>query len=177
MSATQMGMEPTMAGMPMPPRDLLQMAGQQGREMDMQNQESLSMMAPQGEFSKGAMNRVIGELNKVLALFQESPYPMVEEDITVFPNDLMNLFAMVTSASGDAMVEFDFMPDQIQDDRDLSLLAGKLSKLAKDKDFKRFLMDQSPKDKLLGEPKAEPTPTPTPAPTSSETDMLFAQRM
>lgn len=39
MSATQMGMEPTMAGMPMPPRDLLQMAGQQGREMDMQNQQ------------------------------------------------------------------------------------------------------------------------------------------
>ena len=67
----------------------------------------------------------------------------------------------------------DFQMEDLTDDMSLNLLAGKLTNLAKSKDFKMFLKNPPEEEATEEETMKEEAPEPT----SSEMDALFAGRM
>ena len=146
----------------------------EAQEIDMMDNEIASeMILPEGKFSKGALNRLVKELNVVLGLFQDS-YPEFEEDITIFPEEFVVKLQMVGSAAADAGVDFDFNPAEIEDDRDLAILSGRLKKLGKEKTFKKFLEDNTliPEEEVVEETVVQEEPTPT-----TDVEAIFARRM
>ena len=148
----------------------------QAQELDQTSEQMMDdLPLPEGKFSKGALNRLVGSLNEVLALFQDE-YAMFEEDQTMLPREFVEKMMMVSTAAGDADVDFDISIDDISDDRDLALVAGKLSKLAKDRDFKRFLEASTlpGQTDVVEEPMPE-EPMPEEAPV--DIDAMFAGRM
>lgn len=148
----------------------------QAEELDRTSEQMMdNLPLPQGKFSKNALNRLVGALNEVLKMFQDE-YAMFEEDQTMLPQDFVEKMMMISSAAGDADVDFDISIGDISDDRDLALAAGKLSKLAKDKDFKRFLESSSlpgTKEEPMEEPMEEAMPKKEPV----DMDAMFAGRM
>ena len=148
----------------------------QAQELD-ENAEEIraNLPIPEGKFSQDAVNRMIGALNEVLMLFEDE-YPMVEEDMTMFPEDLVDKLMMIDMATEDADVDFDISIGDISDDRDLALVAGKLTKLAKDRDFKRFLQS----DSMTGDEEVieeEVTVEEMPEEEPMDMDAMFAGRM
>ena len=78
------------------------------------------------------------------------------------------------TAANDAGVDFDLDFEEIKDDRDLAMVAGKLSKLAKDKTFKRFLESNSLRpEETEEETVVEEETVEMPA----DMDEMFARRM
>ena len=106
--------------------------------------EALAEMAPRGEFSMGALNKVVDALNAVLPAFGEmaQEYPSFNSDEEMLPPEFVNQLTMVATAAADAdmgdMLSVTDVED-VQDDRDLQLLAGKLRTLSQSRDFKQFL--------------------------------------
>jgi hypothetical protein len=136
-------------------------------------------MAPKGRFTKKALNNLVKAANRLLPLFEQEPsYPMFEEDVEVFPTDFVRVLAMfqgaVNAAVDSEMIgeDMDFQMEDIVDDMAVNLIAGKLSSLAKSKDFKNFL--KNPPEEEITEEEVEEE---TAAPTNEELDSLFAGRL
>ena len=113
-------------------------------EADEAADEALTEMAPRGEFSMTALNKVVDALNAVLPAFGEmaQEYPSFSTDENMLPTEFVNQLLMVATAATDAdMNEVLSAADvqDVQDDRDLQLLAGKLRTLSQSRDFKQFL--------------------------------------
>ena len=113
-------------------------------EVDAARDETLTEMAPQGDFSMTALNKVVDALNEVLPKFgpMVEEYPTFSSDEEVLPPEFVNQLMMVATAAADAeMMDTLAMADVegVQDDRDLQLLAGKLRTLANSRDFAMFL--------------------------------------
>jgi len=146
-------------------------------EADMAQEEEYESLSPSGEFSKSAMNGMIKEYNKVMPVFGLDKYENVAEDMQVFPADLTRGFAMISSATQDALEadaidsELLITLDGVSDDRDLLVLSGKLGLLAKSKDFKRYLRE-SP-----AEEEEEVSVEDTMQEPVADLDALFASRM
>ena len=144
----------------------------EAQEIDaIDEQIAQEIILPEGKFTKGALNRLVKELNVVLGYFQDS-YPEFEEDITIFPEEFVVKLQMVGAAAADAGVDFDFNPAEIGDDRDLAILSGRLKKLGKEKTFKKFLEDNTlvPEEEVVEETVVEEE-----APVDVEA--IFAGRM
>lgn len=157
-----------MKGGPMP-----QALEAKAQEADDKEGQLLTDSAPMGSFHVQALNSVVTALNRVLPLFKMEPYAPVSEDMEVLPPDFFKLLVMVDHAASDAgAMSLDL--GKVKTDRDLTMLAGKLGALAKDRDFKDFLNAPSAR-------KEAPVPTPSsskaPEPSDSELDSLFASRM
>ena len=137
-------------------------------------------MAPRGRFTRKALNNLVAATNRLLPLFEQTPdYPVFEADVEVFPTDFVRVLAMFQGAvqaavdSESVPADMDFQMEDLTDDMSLNLLAGKLTNLAKSKDFKMFLKNP-PEEEMTEEEVVEEEGA---APTSSEIDMLFAGRM
>jgi hypothetical protein len=159
--------------MSMPVQDIIAQAGQVGMEEDALLQEQFVSEAPQGRFTVDALNRLVKELNVVLEMFGET-YPEFAEDIAVFPEEFVRALSMVRSAAEDAGVGFDLEYAEITDDRDLAILAGKVSKLGKDKTFRKFLEDSTlmPGEEVLVEEEVI-----VPEPPVEDMEAMFAGRV
>lgn len=153
------------------PTDMLAQAEAVGQQQQMMLDQT--MIVPEGKFSKGALNRLVKQLNVVLEMFDQS-YPEFNEDITVFPPEFVTSLEMVMTAANDAGVDFDLDFEEIKDDRDLAMVAGKLSKLAKDKTFKRFLESNSLRPEEAEEETVVEEET---VEMPSDMDEMFARRM
>lgn len=144
------------------------------------DEQMFAEMAPRGRFTKKALNNLVNATNRLLPLFEQTPdYPVFEADVEVFPTDFVRVLAMFQGAVQAAVdsesipADMDFQMEDLTDDMSLNLLAGKLTNLAKSKDFKMFLKNP-PEEEMTEEEVVEEE---APAPTSSEIDMLFAGRM
>ena len=71
----------------------------QAQELDQTSEQMMDdLPLPEGKFSKGALNRLVGSLNEVLALFQDE-YAMFEEDQTMLPREFVEKMMMVSTAA------------------------------------------------------------------------------
>lgn len=116
--------------------------------MEMEEEDVFAQLAPQGPFSAKAMNQLVKATNALLPAFeQEGDYPTFDADVDVMPTDFVRVIAMFQGAVNAAVdadmidPEMDFELEQLTDDRSLTLLAGKLSALARSRDFKQFLKE------------------------------------
>jgi|TARA_R110000824_G_scaffold22518_4_gene82358 hypothetical protein len=113
-------------------------------EADTARDEALTEMAPQGDFSMTALNKVVDALNAVLPSFgpMAEEYPTFSADEELLPPEFVNQLMMVATAAADADMEDVLAMVDVEgaaDDRDLQLLAGKLRTLSESRDFKQFL--------------------------------------
>jgi len=142
-------------------------------------EESVGMEAsPKGMFSKGALNSLVKAHNAVTSMFGIPSYPSFSKDETVFPAKFTRELLMVSKAVEDATAKEILTPDMaisldgVSRDRDLAALTGKLSMLAKSKDFKKFLQEAPDEEPMMEEeaPVKEGM-------SETEMDQMFMGRM
>jgi len=137
-------------------------------------------MAPKGRFSAKALNNLVKASNRLLPKFGQTPdYPLFNSDETVFPTDLVRVLAMFQGATDGAVEmgivddEFGFDFENITDDANIMVLAGKINKLATDKRYDRYLQSQPEDD---GEEVIDDETTTEDMPPQ-DVDALFMERM
>lgn len=143
------------------------------------DEASFAAIAPQGRFGTADLNLLVDAVNLILPAFEQSPdYPKFSEDVTVLPTDFVRVLSMVQGAVNEAVgqdkidAEIDFTLEEITDGNALNLLAGKISQLAKNRDFKRFLSEPPVIEEMEEEmPEQEQMQSP------EELDALFASRI
>ena len=152
-------------------------AAEQDEEM------AFAEMAPKGRFSAKALNNLVKATNRLLPKFGQTPdYPSFEGDITEFPTDFVRVLAMFQGATDDAVEqgivddEFAFEFEDISSDGNLMILAGKINKLASDKQYDRYLKSQPTDEPIEGEEMVEDEITTEDMPPE-EVDALFMERM
>jgi hypothetical protein len=152
-------------------------AAEQDEEM------AFAEMAPRGRFSAKALNNLVKATNRLLPKFGQTPdYPSFEGDITEFPTDFVRVLAMFQGATDDAVEqgivddEFAFEFEDISSDGNLMILAGKINKLASDKQYDRYLKSQPTDEPGEGEEMVEDEITTEDMPPE-EVDALFMERM
>mgnify|MGYP003627005645 CR=1 FL=1 len=134
-------------------------------------------MSPEGRFSQKQLNNLVKATNRLLPAFgQEPDYPEFAEDITKFPTDFTRIIAMfqgaITQAAEMDAMEMDFDLTSLTDDAGLMALAGKLTSLAKSRDFKQFLKNPPVEEEEEEMEEAGPV-----QPSEEEIDAMFASRM
>lgn len=167
------------------PSELQDAAGEVAAAED----ESLSAMSPQGQFSKASLNSLVKAFNKLMPMFGKEAYPEFDADQMEFPPEFVRLFLMVMEAVGDAIEQEAIGGDlafelggAIKDDRDLAMLTGKLQLLSRSKDFKKFLKEPAEEVlevEVMVAPEEEVGEEGMAASNMSdkEIDALFASRM
>lgn len=137
-------------------------------------------IAPEGEFSASATNTFIKGLNEALKLFPGAePIEQVTEKIDgAMPEQIARSLGMVLSAYSDYSGEEQMAMSEINNDRDLKELAGKLLAYSKDKAFRAFLAKPMGEDDMrIDAIKVEvDTSGPAPqAPEGEEEDFLMSR--
>ncbi len=139
-------------------------------------------MQPRGRFTASGLNALVAATNEMLPLLDQEPtYPTFDDgEYGELPVDFTRILYMFSQASQDA-VEADivdpsvgFAIENVTDDTDLTLLAGKISKLANDKNFKRFLSEEVEDEGEEEEPVAEVSDD---SMSDEDMDSLFMSRM
>jgi len=144
---------------------------------------AFSEMAPRGRFSAKALNNLVKATNRLLPKFGQTPdYPMFNENLTELPTDFVRVLAMFQGATDDAVSqgivddEFAFEFEDITSDGNLMILAGKINKLATDKQYDRYLKSQPTDEPEEGEEMVEDETTTEDMPLE-DVDALFMERM
>lgn len=129
-------------------------------ELEMEDEDLYRKMSPRGNFTSRGLDPLVKTTNMLLPLFGQDPsYPKLSET-KVLPTDLTRVLSMFVAAVDDAIAEGILNPemkidlDMVTDDATLMSLSGKLDMLSKDKDFKRFLMEEA-SDEMDEEPRQE----------------------
>ncbi len=130
-------------------------------------------MAPRGQFSADALNRLVDEVNKLLPKIDMPLYPTFSEDITAFPPEFVDVLMGIADIASQAGIEAPFDLSAIQDDRDLAMLAGQVGQLVQDEKILDFIAGQGAEEPVAEEVTMEETPEGV-----EETDEeLFLRRM
>ena len=143
-------------------------------------------MAPSGRFSRKALNNLVKATNRLLPLFEQTPdYPQFDADLDgKLPTDFVRVLAMfqgAVNAAVDADVldsEMDFVMEDMTDDMALQSIAGKITSIAGNREFRSFLrnppeMEEEPMEEVSGAEAAMEGEDMTP----EQMDNLFAGRM
>jgi len=143
-------------------------------------------MAPSGRFSRKALNNLVKATNRLLPLFEQTPdYPQFDADLDgKLPTDFVRVLAMfqgAVNAAVDADVldsEMDFVMEDMTDDMALQSIAGKITSIAGNREFRSFLrnppqMEEEPEMEESGAEAAMEGEDMTP----EQMDNLFAGRM
>jgi len=104
-------------------------------------------LAPSGKFSRKSLNNLVKATNRLLPLFEQTPdYPQFDADIDgKLPTDFVRVLAMfqgAVNAAVDADVlddEFDFVLEDLTDDQSIQAIAGKITSIAGNREFRSFL--------------------------------------
>jgi len=150
----------------MDPGMMMAQAEAEGAIGDLRDMEEAEFeaMAPQGDFSKAALNSLVRSHNKVSKMFDMETYPDFSEGVEVFPSRFVRELMMIAQAVADAIdegvVDEEMMIDlsDVASDRDLARLAGRLDSLSRDKDFRRFLKEGPSEKEVSEEEVAESVP-------------------
>ena len=118
-----------------------------GEEAD---QRTLEERSPQGPFKAKPVNSLVKAINRLLPLFGLDPdlRETTESRVDALPVEMTRHLDMISAAANDAVAaeaieaELAYQVSDITDDTALQVVAGKIDKLSRDKDFKRFLQDQ-----------------------------------
>ena len=143
-------------------------------------------MAPMGKFSRKALNNLVKATNRLLPLFEQTPdYPQFDADIDgKLPTDFVRVLAMfqgAVNAAVDADVlddEMDFVMEDMTDDQALMSIAGKITSIAGNREFRSFLknppeMMEEPEEEISGAEVAMEGEEMSP----EQMDKLFAGRI
>lgn len=161
----------------MPVEKLQEMAT--GMEQEVVDNEAIiaegQVALPEGDFSAGKLNMMVGALNEVLGQMPEVPeYPEFQEDIEVFPQEFVDAIEMVNQVASDVgLDEVVIEVGVIGDDTDLTAAAGQLKALATSREFKQMLK-QMPGKTDLAAPVEEAPPA---GPPEEEIETLMMSRM
>jgi hypothetical protein len=150
---------------------------------EQEDEIAFAEMAPRGRFSAKALNNLVKAANRLLPKFGQTPdYPEFSGNITQLPTDFVRVLAMFQGATDDAVEqgivddEFAFDFENISDDANLMMLAGKINKLATDKQYDRYLRSQPTEDEETEEGMIEDEITTEDMPPQ-DVDALFMERM
>ena len=150
---------------------------------EQEEEVAFAQMAPKGRFSAKALNNLVKATNRLLPKFGQTPdYPAFGQDITEFPTDFVRVLAMFQGATDEAVErglvddEFAFDFEDITSDGNLMILAGKINKLASDKQYDRFLKSQPVDELEEGEEMVDDETTTEDMPIE-DVDTLFMERM
>ena len=150
---------------------------------EQEEEVAFAQMAPRGRFSAKALNNLVKATNRLLPKFGQTPdYPAFEGNITEFPTDFVRVLAMFQGATDDAVEqgivddEFAFDFENISDDANIMVLAGKINKLASDKQYDRYLRSQPTEDEETEEGMMEDDMETEDMPPQ-DVDALFMERM
>ena len=110
-------------------------------------------MAPKGNFTPKGLNNLVKAANQLLPLFGQTPdYPTFTESVKVLPTDFVRVLAMFKAAVDEAIAEgvlgeeLAISFDNVIDDIALTSLAGKISQMARNFNFKKFLKEAPPEE-------------------------------
>ena len=150
---------------------------------EQEEEVAFAQMAPRGRFSAKALNNLVKATNRLLPKFGQTPdYPEFGGEITEFPTDFVRVLAMFQGATDDAVEqgivddEFAFDFENITDDANLMVLAGKINKLASDKQYDRYLRSQPVEEEETEEGMIEDDMETEDMPPE-DVDALFMERM
>lgn len=150
---------------------------------EQEEEVAFAQMAPKGRFSAKALNNLVKATNRLLPKFGQTPdYPQFSGELTEIPTDLVRVLAMFQGATDEAVErgivddEFAFDFEQITSDGNLMILAGKINKLATDKQYDRFLKSQPVDEPEEGEEMVDDETTTEDMPLE-DVDSLFMERM
>lgn len=150
---------------------------------EQEEEVAFAQMAPKGRFTAKALNNLVKATNRLLPKFGQTPdYPMFEGEITEFPTDFVRVLAMFQGATDDAVEkgivddEFGFDFEDITSDANLMILAGKINKLASDKQYDRYLKSQPTEEPEEGEEMVDEEALTQDMPPE-DVDALFMERM
>ena len=150
---------------------------------EQEEEVTFAQMAPKGRFSAKALNNLVKATNRLLPKFGQTPdYPSFGQDITEFPTDFVRVLAMFQGATDDAVEqgivddEFAFDFEDITSDANLMVLAGKINKLASDKQYDRYLRSQPTDEPEEGEEMVDDEITTEDMPME-DVETLFMERM
>ena len=135
--------------------------------------EMLMEAAPSGQFGKDVLNRLVSEVNKILPKIGMPLYPMFEQDITDFPPEFVDVILGIADIAGQAGLDQAITLENIEQDRDVAMLAGMIAELAEEQAFIDFIgqsLDQQMPEEVIEE-------TEVVTPEGVEDEELFMQRM
>ena len=148
---------------------------------EMEEEDMYGEMTPKGKFTPKGLQPLVKATNILLPLFGQTPdYPAIKEATGEIPVDLFRVLTMFAAAVDDAISSEIIAPemklsfDGLRDDSGLMLLAGKLSKLALDREFKKFLKEPAPQDEA---PTVDEERTPMPEMGEEEANNMMMSRM
>jgi hypothetical protein len=156
-------------------------------EAEQSDEQMYSEMAPAGRYSAKALNNLVKATNRLLPLFDQDPsYPEFTSDLDgQLPTDFVRVLAMFQGAINAAVdfevvdAEMDFLMEDLTDDELLNMLAGKLTSLAQNREFKQFLrnppmMEEEEEEEMTS---GAETAMEGEEMTDEQMDSLFASRM
>lgn len=116
-------------------------------EAEAVDSEMMMQISPNGRFTSKSLNPLVKATNMLLPAFSQEPtYPDFDPGTyDQWPEDLVRIYSMFAAASRDAAVDETISDDlvidfeNVTDDNDLQVLAGKVQALARHKDFKKWL--------------------------------------
>lgn len=163
----------------------------EGQEMIAEQEDMmLAEMAPKGDFKRKPLNALVVVTRKMQPLFGlEGDYPKFDGDLTELPIEFVRVLSMFKKAVDDAIAQDILSEDdsfdiqEISDSSSLTLLAGKLNNVLRNKAFKKFLAEKPEPTEVMEESEVEETAVDsdrTPMPGGSEEmdlDELFMGRM
>jgi hypothetical protein len=115
-------------------------AEMQGMGEEMQDMFDAELPIIRGMFSETAMNALVDASNAALeAAGFEGDYPEFDSNVTEFPSEFMRLIMMLTDAAEESGAPVTIELGNIEDDRDVALLASELKRLSQSAEFKRAM--------------------------------------
>lgn len=157
------------------PQEMMMQADAIGAGMDAAEQEGMQIMTPQGKFSSRGLNAVVDVVNQIMPMLgQQEPMPQYTEDMTMLPQELMQMIMAIMTIAEQAGVPIDMEMTAIASDNDLAKLSALMKRVVNDAKFKDFLAPGE--EEVITEETVEPAPM-------SEGDMevsdeeLFASRI
>ena len=159
------------------PQDILAASDALAEEEEMMAASDLADFAPQGQFSAIALNALVNEVNKILPKMGMPSYPVFEGDQTVFPPEFVDVISGIAMAAENADMDVEIDLAAIEEDRDISLLAGTIATLAEDEEFLAFLAEGEEPEEVVEEETVVEEPMPGGGEEVIEDEELFMQRM
>jgi len=157
-----------------------EIAMQEARAIGMAEDQDMASMfqvaAPTGRFGVGALNSLVGAFNEVLvSMGIPEPYPEFETGQRALPGDLVKGLAMIADATESVGVNNPVDLEDVKDDTDLEMLAGKLMNLAADEDFAAEMVAMPEEEGIV--PDVGGAPMMDEEVVEDDEDALFMQRM
>lgn len=145
--------------------------------------DAMGVLAPEGNYSDGALLTIAAAINEALQLFGPDATPVSPEgEEGMLPVSIVKAVEMLNKAQQDAgLTDYIIDVQTLTDDRALQQAAGKIMALAKNQTFKSFLSQLDPALSREGELPEMPSPAmvaQNSAPSEEiNTEELFMRRM